>query len=861
MKTAKSLITLLFAIVMSALLSSAASASELNYDLFRAAVPMGEATEIYFGRTDQYTVSGSGTPVSEDGGIQLFTDGTVYYVLSDLQIEFPEDASGLFGIVVFDDFGVNYNENESLTDISFNNVDTSNVIYMSCMFCGCVNLRNIDFGSFVTFNVTDMSQMFSGCENLTELNLGSFDTSNVTEMYEMFYGCKNLGTIFVTEFFSANSECGADMFLGCESLAGGAGTEYDESKTDSEYARIDGGTSEPGYFTRARDCLDASKFRIAVRDDAEKIYFGTEEKYEDIVSRYDEVFSVSKYGHINAYRVNYTTYYILSDSTIIFPEESPGFFSEYLYLDTLVFDNISTSGTTNMDAMFAICRSLKSLDLSGFDTSKVTDMSDMFSGCKSLKSIDLSSFNTCNVEYMTQMFNGCSSLTVLDLSVFNTNKVHTMHFMFAGCTDLKTILASDNFTTEIAPKYAVGMFSDCTSLKGGNGTEFDNEWIDISAAWIDGKAGHGGYFTAKADLDIEMLHSVLTDDVTKIYFGTNAQYADKITGNTASFASADGTVRVYNEGTEYYVLCDKLILFPKDSSGMLMNYSSLESVVFDNICTFGVESMKEMFSGCQKLSDVDFSAFSTVTVKDMNRMFWACQSLTDLDISGFDTLNVKDMGMMFGMCTALESLDLSTFDTSNVTDMNDMFNNCEMLKSVNLSFFDTSVVTQMCGMFCGCENLTSLDLSSFDTYCVNDMSYMFGSCTALKTIYVSEAFGRFNEDRPYGDYMFSDCISLVGGKGTIYDSSWVDYESARIDGRDGEYGYFTCLTCGDVTDDGMIEAEDALLIARFVAGWDVSINEKAADIDKDGEITPRDSMIIARYNAEWEGYKKIPYRN
>ena len=39
------------------------------------------------------------------------------------------------------------------------------------------------------------------------------------------------------------------MFTGCTSLVGGQGTAYSPSHVNSDYAHIDGGTSNPGYFT------------------------------------------------------------------------------------------------------------------------------------------------------------------------------------------------------------------------------------------------------------------------------------------------------------------------------------------------------------------------------------------------------------------------------------------------------------------------------------------------------------------------------------------------------------------------------------------------------------------------------------
>ena len=39
------------------------------------------------------------------------------------------------------------------------------------------------------------------------------------------------------------------MFGQCNHLVGGSGTKYKSNSNDKTYARIDGGTSSPGYFT------------------------------------------------------------------------------------------------------------------------------------------------------------------------------------------------------------------------------------------------------------------------------------------------------------------------------------------------------------------------------------------------------------------------------------------------------------------------------------------------------------------------------------------------------------------------------------------------------------------------------------
>ena len=39
------------------------------------------------------------------------------------------------------------------------------------------------------------------------------------------------------------------MFTNATNIEGGSGTKYNSPYVDKTYARIDGGTSSPGYFT------------------------------------------------------------------------------------------------------------------------------------------------------------------------------------------------------------------------------------------------------------------------------------------------------------------------------------------------------------------------------------------------------------------------------------------------------------------------------------------------------------------------------------------------------------------------------------------------------------------------------------
>ena len=122
----------------------------------------------------------------------------------------------------------------------------------------------------------------------------------------------------------------------------------------------------------------------------------------------------------------------------------------------------NTKNVTDMSGMFASCENLGNLDVTGFNTSKVVDMSFMFSICKSLKNLDVTGFNTEKVTDMSGMFGACENLRNLDVTSFNTSNVVDMSWMFDGCTVLK-VLDLSHFNTENVTNLAV-MFDLCESL-------------------------------------------------------------------------------------------------------------------------------------------------------------------------------------------------------------------------------------------------------------------------------------------------------------------------------------------------------------------------------------------------------------
>ena len=213
----------------------------------------------------------------------------------------------------------------------------------------------------------------------------------------------------------------------------------------------------------------------------------------------------------------------------------------------------------------------------------------------------------------------------------------------------------------------------------------------------------------------------------------------------------------------------------------------LTSLDLSNFDTSNVTEMTYMFTNCIFLTSLDVSNFNTSKVTDMSGMFSGCSSLISLDLSSFDTSKVENMILMFSDCQSLTSLNLSNFNTSSVTNMGSMFSDCHSLTSLNLSNFNTSKVTEMANMFNYCYSLISLDLSSFDTSNVTTMRYMFFRCSLLTAIIVSNKWTVASVTS--SSNMFTNCNSLIGEQGTIYNSSHTDASYAHIDGGTSNPGY------------------------------------------------------------------------
>ena len=370
----------------------------------------------------------------ESGKIYAYRKGNVIYIAPadgvDKVMYAPKNSAYLFdsryvGTVV-----------ESLTSISFDNLDTSKVTNMSSMFYQCKSLSSLDLSSFNTSKVTNMGRMFCECNSLSSLDLRNFDTRNVTDMSEMFY-----------------------MFNGNTALTKLDLSSFNTSKVTTMMGMFQGCTLLPE--------LDVSNFNTSN------------------VTNMQSMFETCK-GLTTLDLRNFKTSKVTTMSSM---------FQDCRGLTSLNVSSFDTSKVTSMAFIFRACTALPTLDVRNFDTSKVTSMQGMFDTCRSLTSLDVSSFKTGEATKMEYMFRSCSSLTTLDLSSFDVAYNCAKASMFEGSTNLKTIYAAQDWEVK-GSSTGMNMFKNCTSLEGGNGTKYSSSNTYLTYARIDDPVnGKPGYFT------------------------------------------------------------------------------------------------------------------------------------------------------------------------------------------------------------------------------------------------------------------------------------------------------------------------------------------------------------------------------
>ena len=670
---------------------------------------------------------------------------------------------------------------EQMTSISFQGLDTRKVKNMALMFSNCKAAETICLLDCETYAVTDMNNMFAGCTSITRIVLNSFDTFSVTDMSYMFANCTNLRTINVSEYWDTESVSNSEgMFENCTLLVGGRGTLFDNGYIDKDYARLDGGTSTPGYLSEKAEAYAVVVNSEIVHHEERAYYYyqgnwsrGYDEEVPVLTFCFDEnknsqsgtVYELNEVG-MNPEWIQSANYWdivyyrkniIIIDPSFkdYHPVSTRNWFSSVSSIDGL--GNLNTEYTTDMSGMFEGC-GLSSIDLSGFDTRNVTNMNAMFSGCSNLISLDLNGFDTHNVIDMGKLFKGCSGLTSIDVSNLDMSNVQNMDGMFEGCSGLTSIDVSSWNTSNAT--YMGWLFSGCSNLTS----------IDLHTFNVEKVGDMGAMFK----------------DCTKL------KQVDFSSWNTKSLQTIEG---------------------------MFQGCSSIESLDLSDFDTHMLDNMYDTFKDCNNLKSLNITGFNlnlgigtyAYTYK-IDGTFDGCTNLTELILdqinqkgilSGipFNSLNnlttvklnqaslPESMSEWFKDLIKLTTVEMNGCNTKDLRDMSSVFKGCTALTTIEMNGFKSENPIDMSSAFEGCTSFRTLDLANVDLSNVINTSRMFAGCRRLQTIYSNQDLSTLIIENSEG--MFEDCVRLSGGNGTSYDEEKTDAALARVDGGTNQEGYFT----------------------------------------------------------------------
>ena len=297
------------------------------------------------------------------------------------------------------------------------------------------NPLNLNYSNYVTcveinntsMNLTDGKFKFTKEGNYTA-NIYLKENLNILDSF--FYSCLNLVEIDFSHLFVKQITTMRKLFLGCTKFKTiNYGNDFNTNNLNN--------ISELFCSCNSLEEIDFSHFDISNVEDMSSTFQGC-----------SKLKKISFSNNINTKKVKYMRY-LFSGCKSLSSLDLSGFdtsnvqnfeymFQESSAITTLMLDNFNTENALDVSNMFEGCSGLVLLDLSKFSTANVVDMSSMFNGCTKLQSLTLK-FKTNEVLYMDKMFQNCQSLRSLDLSSFTNPKLTRMNEMFSGCQMLSSL--------------------------------------------------------------------------------------------------------------------------------------------------------------------------------------------------------------------------------------------------------------------------------------------------------------------------------------------------------------------------------------------------------------------------------------
>lgn len=359
-------------------------------------------------------------------------------------------------------------------------------------FKGCKDLNFVYVGrSFITIE----ESAFEGCSKLNK-----FDLSYVRKVEQKaFKGCPLGGTVDL----SSIETIGDYAFQNCQLSSVRLGADV-TSLGSYAFASgiVDGGdlyiesTNPPQLASWTFSNVNYNKVTLHVPSEAKANY--SSYPWSDFIpaDRESQIYGIWD-NATNTLILYYGDPYTIDDENLSIKwEESEAYHN---WATKIIIDqSVAMATRTNMMNMFSYFKNVTKIEgLKYLNTSKATTMKYMFNGCGALESIDAEFLNTSEATDLTGMFANCKKLKSIDVSNFDMSKVTTTNSMFYGCLELETIYCSKDWTKMSNITDSKYMFTNCSILEGGHGTDLNTGHLDLSYARPDGGIYTPGYFSKK----------------------------------------------------------------------------------------------------------------------------------------------------------------------------------------------------------------------------------------------------------------------------------------------------------------------------------------------------------------------------
>ena len=513
--------------------------------------------------------------------------------------------------------------------------------------------------------------------------------------------------------------------------------------------------------------------------------------------------SVEQNGSIVAW-LDGTTYYVSSQdemTSISFNENCECMFFPYWEyyieeedywdetnmpcLNSIEFNNASTSKVKNMDSMFACQCYLSHLDLTTFDVSNVENMGWMFEcmGCEETDlTINISGWDTSNVTDMGGMFGSCGSweynVNIIGLETMNTSNVVYMYEMFTWSTI--TELDLTNWDTRNAESmdgmFYMGLLEKVTFGENWTWATNEDEWPYLIPPSESALTGTTDYWYDKAG------NQYLPEEIPNgagTYYAYPHRCEDKdsngscdgcgkhvhLDKNKDDYCDACNEYLMAGEAYAIYTDADKTLRFIRSETAPVVggDYEGLEIAAVYSDFETGTYNY-EAYTGTgetpwvvdyQYRYDIQNVIFVDY-IRPIDTSGWfSLQNCSNFDVSKLDTSRTTDMSYTFadaGYNAEKLYVDLSNWDVSNVTNMRYMFGcmgyEATRFELIGLSNWDVSNVVNMGWIFyeTGFRATTwsVSDLSQWNVTNVTVMDYAFAEAGDSSTSWFAGDLSNWN---------------------------------------------------------------------------------------------------------------------